>query len=62
MTIIFRNRTIFWDISKWNRGQKKMGRREYYFNKLYVKIETRMLGEFVKLDGKIDKVDFGDIK
>ena len=26
MTFIFRNMTIFWDISKWNRGQKKMGR------------------------------------
>ena len=25
MTFIFRNRTIFWDISKWNRGQKKKG-------------------------------------
>ena len=23
MTFIFRNKTIFWDISKWNRGQKK---------------------------------------
>ena len=23
MTFIFRNRTVFWDISKWNRGQKK---------------------------------------
>ena len=23
MTFIFRNRTIFWDISKWNKGQKK---------------------------------------
>ena len=23
MTFIFRNRTIFWDILKWNRGQKK---------------------------------------
>ena len=23
MTFIFRNRTIFWDISTWNRGQKK---------------------------------------
>ena len=23
MTFIFRNRTIFWDNSKWNRGQKK---------------------------------------
>ena len=22
-TFIFRNRTIFWDVSKWNRGQKK---------------------------------------
>ena len=31
MTFIFRNRTIFWDISKWNRGQKKVGRREYNF-------------------------------
>ena len=29
MTFIFRNRTIFWDISKWNRGQKKMRQREY---------------------------------
>ena len=23
MTLIFRNRTIFWDIPKWNRGQTK---------------------------------------
>ena len=23
MTFIFRNKTIFWDISKWNRWQKK---------------------------------------
>ena len=23
MIFIFRNKTIFWDISKWNRGQKK---------------------------------------
>ena len=23
MTFIFRNMTIFWDISKWNREQKK---------------------------------------
>ena len=23
MTFIFRNRTIFWEISKWNREQKK---------------------------------------
>ena len=29
MTFIFRNRTIFWDISKWNKGQKKVGQREY---------------------------------
>ena len=38
MTFIFKNRTIFWDISKWNRGQtkwdggsikNKVGRREY---------------------------------
>ena len=25
MTFIFRNRTIFWDISKWNIRQKKSG-------------------------------------
>ena len=23
MTLIFRNMTIFWDISKWNKGQTK---------------------------------------
>ena len=23
MTLIFKNMTIFWDISKWNRGKKK---------------------------------------
>ena len=23
MTFIFKNRTIFWNISKWNKGQKK---------------------------------------
>ena len=23
MTFIFKNSTIFWDILKWNRGQKK---------------------------------------
>ena len=23
MTLIFRNKTIFWDIPKWNRGQTK---------------------------------------
>ena len=23
MTFIFRNRTIFWDIPKWNKGQTK---------------------------------------
>ena len=38
MTFFFRNRTIFWDILKWNRGQKKMGRREYY------KFDWRLLG------------------
>ena len=26
MIFIFRNMTIFWDISKWNRGQKKWDR------------------------------------
>ena len=33
MTFIFRNRTIFWDISKWNRGQKKVGQRKYIIGK-----------------------------
>ena len=31
MTFIFRNRTIFWDISKWNRGQKKWDGGSIYF-------------------------------
>ena len=31
MTFIFRNRTIFWDISKWNRG-KKSETKEVAFN------------------------------
>ena len=26
MTFIFKNGTIFWDISKWNKGQKKWDR------------------------------------
>ena len=31
MTFIFRNRTIFWDIPKWNRGQTKWdGGSNYY--------------------------------
>ena len=32
MTFIFRNRTIFWDISKWNRGQKKWDRASTCFS------------------------------
>ena len=33
MTFIFRNRTIFWDISKWNRGQKKWDGGSNYLKK-----------------------------
>ena len=33
MTFIFRNRTIFWDISKWNRGQKKWDKGSITFEK-----------------------------
>ena len=44
MTFIFRNRTIFWDISKWNREQKKWdgGSSNYLANPCY-KIEEKML-------------------
>ena len=31
MTFIFRNRTIFWNISKWNKGQKKWDRESNFF-------------------------------
>ena len=31
MTFIFRNRTIFWDISKWNRGQINWDRKSTIF-------------------------------
>ena len=31
MTFTFRNRTIFWDISKWNRGQTKWDGRSKIF-------------------------------
>ena len=31
MIFIFRNGTIFWDISKWNRGQKKWDGGSIYF-------------------------------
>ena len=30
MTFIFRNRTIFWDVLKWNSGQKKWDGRSIY--------------------------------
>ena len=33
MTFIFRNRTIFWDILKWNKGQTKWdGGSSYIYN------------------------------
>jgi len=31
MTFIFRNKTIFWDILKWNRGQKKWDGESIFF-------------------------------
>ena len=45
MTFIFRNRTIFWDISKWNRGQKKWDKgsillRLYLFIQLKTQINS----------------------
>ena len=39
MTFIFRNRTIFWDISKWNRGQKKWDGGSIYL-RVYLQIYT----------------------
>ena len=30
MTFIFRNMTIFWNISKWNKGKKKKDWMKYY--------------------------------
>ena len=37
MIFIFRNRTIFWDISKWNRGQKKWNGGNISLNLFYQK-------------------------
>ena len=47
MTFIFRNMTIFWDISKWNREKKKMKWRKYilaivpraFVNKIFKKLD-----------------------
>ena len=38
MTFIFRNRTIFWDIPKWNKGQTKWdgGSNNLYFTFLLI--------------------------
>ena len=39
MTFIFRNRTIFWDISKWNRRQKKWDKGSIIFlSNLYFRL------------------------
>ena len=38
MTFFFKNRTIFWDISKWNRGQKKWDRGSSFLKKKKKKI------------------------
>ena len=35
MTFIFRNRTIFWDISKWNRWQKKWDGGSTFFYSIF---------------------------
>ena len=31
MTFIFRNMTIFWDISKWNKEQKKWDKESIFY-------------------------------
>ena len=41
MTFIFKNRTIFWNISKWNRGQKKWDGGSYISIHLKWKIKLR---------------------
>ena len=47
MTFIFRNRTIFLDISKQNRGQKKVGRNEHIFKDMNKVV-------LATIDGKIE--------
>ena len=42
MTLIFRNWTIFWDISKWNRGQTKWDGGSIYFSATINAIEIRL--------------------
>ena len=52
MTFIFRNRTIFWDIPKWNRGQTKWDgggnqivhkQAQAYSSNIYPKLEHLIL-------------------
>ena len=48
MTFIFRNRTIFWDISKWNRGQKKWdGGSIFIINSKYIQQITNLIITYV---------------
>ena len=52
MTFIFRNRTIFWDISKWNRGQKKWdGGSITYKNQLLTCQDTSSIGKQLEANG-----------
>ena len=45
MIFIFRNRTIFWDISKWNRGQTKWDGGSNFYDVLKV-LTFELLGSF----------------
>ena len=50
MTFIFRNMTIFWDISKWNRGQK-CGMGEVKEREHFVIFYSNNLNTKLTLDG-----------
>ena len=45
MTFIFRNRTIFWDISKWNRGQKSGTEGVYIY--IYIHARTTKINLYL---------------
>ena len=40
MTFIFRNRTIFWNILKWNRGQKNETEGVQYYIYMYQNLKA----------------------
>ena len=49
MTFIFRNRTIFWDILKWNRGQKKWDGGSNPKYAYYTKVDVQLFFDFPKI-------------